>query len=845
MLEWAAAQGGSASVALLQSVLGRVISDAQEARKFLDEVCGVGASRALRRRVRRWLELPATCHLLASEDPVLAAAASVTLADALRGLPDAPDARTLVSAARAALARREPATPAVRKLDGTVREAAAQQAASLEAILEDTTHIRGTLAGGALPSAVAPLDPAREGVERLRAHYRAAFAGQEQSLEFLDGFLTDRSAQHALLLQETGRGKTALLVRWVDMLLERGDAAVVFVPIHRHLVLRDASVSPARVVFGSLLVQLAACHGEPVQQSDLDPEQARMLIGGLLRRDAPAGGRLLVVVDGLDEAVGFGLGSDVLPARLGDGVKVVVSARHMAGVRRHDWLHSLGWEEVPVAEVPTLQPLRDVQVADVVAQLWAARGRQPTGTEVAAVVKVSEGDPLMVRWVANDLLTGAETVDRLSDRPTGLRAYFMDALRRDELGASAAARPAVRALLGCCAAASGPVSADDLAGLMPEQLGERAVVNDAARAVGRFLVGDGSAAAGFVFNYPRLGELYWDEQLNSRERAELVERFVGYGQQWWDDRSRPLPGYVRNYWPAHLASAGRWALLREALTRYDTIDGRKRQPWAAARYRAEGSYSGYVTDLDLLWRHSEEHDDLATGFACAVITASIHSLAGNLPPALIAGLVVHGTRQGRWSIAAALEHIRRIPDPHKQADALRTLHEACGDRPWPWELTLDVARTITGEGLRAEVLAALAPALPEGERSGVLDEALTAARRITDEWLQAEALVALAPAVAALPEGERSGVLAEALRAARTIADVSPRARVFAALAPALEVEWHQRLWNETLRALAARRRSELLSDVAALCPWLTALASPTDLRRIASAIHDTTDAAW
>ncbi|MEX0659045.1 MAG: hypothetical protein WD080_07925 [Egibacteraceae bacterium] len=161
-------------------------------------------------------------------------------------------------------------------------------------------------------------DPARAGIERLRAHHRAPWTGRGPQLARLDAFLDDPAAQHALVHQETGRGTTALLVRWVDSVLARDDWAVVFVPISRRF-----RTAEAGVILGSLGVQLAACWDEDAQQLVLRPHRARARLGGWLLRDTtPAGKRLLVVVDGLDEAVGLPVGADLLPSRLGAGTRV-------------------------------------------------------------------------------------------------------------------------------------------------------------------------------------------------------------------------------------------------------------------------------------------------------------------------------------------------------------------------------------------------------------------------------------------------------------------------------------------------------------------------------------------
>jgi hypothetical protein len=83
-------------------------------------------------------------------------------------------------------------------------------------------------------------------------------------------------------------------------------------------------------------------------------------------------------------------------------------------------------------------------------------------------------------------------------------------------------------------------------------------------------------------------------------------------------------------------------------------------------------------------------------------------------------------------------------------------------------------------------------------------------------------------------------LLPEALEAARAIADEQHRAAALGALASHLATMPEQRrLWWETLPMLAARGRPDLLSDLAALTPWLEALATPEDLADIAQSIVD------
>src|SRR5207249_706152 len=104
-----------------------------------------------------------------------------------------------------------------------------------------------------------------------------------------------------LLLAPTGRGKTALLIHWVAHVQVVGAWTVVFAPIS----LRFQTASET-VTLGALAHGLAAFHGETARLHtyNMTPDQLRPLIADYLRRDPPVGHRLLLVLDGLDEAVG-------------------------------------------------------------------------------------------------------------------------------------------------------------------------------------------------------------------------------------------------------------------------------------------------------------------------------------------------------------------------------------------------------------------------------------------------------------------------------------------------------------------------------------------------------------
>ena len=98
---------------------------------------------------------------------------------------------------------------------------------------------------------------------------------------------------------------------------------------------------------------LAAFHHETakLQVYNTSPDQLRPLVADYLRRE-PSGGRLVVVLDGLDEAVGWDVGRDLFPRTMGPHLRVVASARRVAHKTRDDWLEELGWRSERTFDVP-------------------------------------------------------------------------------------------------------------------------------------------------------------------------------------------------------------------------------------------------------------------------------------------------------------------------------------------------------------------------------------------------------------------------------------------------------------------------------------------------------------
>jgi hypothetical protein len=660
------------------------------------------------------------------------------------------------------------------------------------------------------------------------------FGGRDDALHMLDNWLAE-TTPYLLLAAPAGRGKSALLVRWLDSLSSREDLALTFVPVSIRF-----GTNMERVFYAALTARLAFLHGDDVPAS---PETStavyRGLVSDYLSKPLANGRTLLVVLDGLDEAADWQAGADFMPAELPAGVRVVVSARFLAGdADSTPWLRRLNWERSGLASAPSIVPLDRAGVADVLLKMGCPLDELSRNVDIVAeLYRLSEGDPLLVSLYVGDLWAKGEEVTRLKPEDLagiqpGYKGYF-DRWWDDQeklWGADTPLmRPNVQLLLNLLACALSGLIRGDLVRLAPQEL-NRYTLDNAFKALQRFVIGDG-VNFGYTFSHPKLGQYFWDS-LTPTEQAQMEGRFLAWGQEtlqeFIDGKRDPkqkdqIPVYVVRNYGAHLARAkqpiGKWLPLIH------------HQQWAQAWLTVEGAYGGYLQDVQRFWEQCRTFDrnaieagggvpNFGAQIRCALIETSLHSLAANIPEELIPVLV----QTGLWTLPQAWVVIRQMPEPAQQAEAIIGLLSHLEDRQLSEALA--VARAIQNEGDRASVLSKLAQRMPDGEmeqvlaaaraildekdRSSVLndlvqrmpetiEEALAAAQAIQGEWHRADMLSDLAER---LPDRELGQVLA----AARAIQDEWSRARVLGDLAQrlpevagealvaaqAIEDEWHR-----------------------------------------------------
>ena len=370
-----------------------------------------------------------------------------------------------------------------------------------------------------------------------------------------------------------------------------------------------------------------------------------------------------------------------------------------------------------------------------------------------------------------------------------------------------------------------------------------------ASEIGRFIIGDGHKQ-GYIFSHPKLG-YYFFEKLTDQEREEWQQRFLNFGQRALDALSsgkldpHKAPHYAVRYYGAHLQRAG-----AEAERSYALVNAGWQRAWEAL----EGTYDGFLNDLERAWEQAENAGasrqnttdrGRVIGLQCryALIVASIKSLVGNIPPALLAALVDKSV----WTPVQGLAYAQQMPEEKQRAEALVKLASYL---PGPLlQEVLAVSQVIKDAEYRARALTGLVPYVPESLRvtalqealaasashqggfvpstgadgelapqlpEPLLQEALAAARAIKEEQFRADVLRGLA---LQLSEPLRMTALQEALIAARTIKEERGRADMLTKLALQLSEPLRETALQEAL--IAARTikyglgRADMLTKLA------------------------------
>lgn len=475
------------------------------------------------------------------------------------------------------------------------------------------------------------------------AGHPVPFAGRHAEMAKLDAWLADNAAVPRMLVSGAmASGKSALLVRWASQVASH---QVLFLPIS----IRFNTNAPG-IFFEALAANLAAMAGTRLAAPAGDPDRFyRDAAIGLLRdfRPAPGDGRsCLLIIDGLDEAAGWDLGPETLPATLGS-LRVLVAARPGPDDDGPaDWLRRLGWGR-PGREATTLPvgPLQRADLRDLVDRTLTGLPPALRPGIADALLDLTHGDALLLRFLAEDIeamLAQGELPDAalLRKREAGLAAFVRDELKKHVAAAdpakAAGLKQEAEATLAILAHALGPLPEEDLWSVLSRLLPAPAPARpELLAALTRFVAR--SSDGGLALAHPRLGQLVTEEILArspvpAAARDALLDWQRGAAQALLDGSSTDASAYMLAHHARHLAAVAGTVDIRDWARLVA-------EPWVQARRKAGAR--GVAADAMAVQRalaaagERGKHQALAALLRATLLLSSLRSLGAGTSAELV------------------------------------------------------------------------------------------------------------------------------------------------------------------------------------------------------------------
>jgi len=657
------------------------------------------------------------------------------------------------------------------------------------------------------------------------------------------GFIVTALAAGAVLgLKDTSSTAMKDAHAWVKVLIARRMAGRTHTELvqARHVKTRGCPSHFSRYSGGrSVRAALQNLSAQLVHVLELDveapggmlPEWAQtpggfeFLLGRAAVRARERGDRLMLVVDGLDEAepseecLPFGL-----PALLPEGVYIVGTYRTGSSPGRPDTPEIiLRISKEDQRNLDDIGEFLAKALDDRVLAAKLAEARISAAEFAGVLAERCDGVWIYLRYVLDELRRGLRRADAVSHLPFGLWNYYADQIRRWQH--DPAWDYGLLPLLATLAVAGDPLPGVVLARLAGNldpvrvrrwcDLTFRPLLTS-ARSGGR-----GTPSTYEIYHAsfrqvlkalpsesspgPGKEPQYQLQAVNNELREATITAHNRIADAYLRDfggldcglpvlaadpaAARIDSGYPLRHLSRHLQHAGRSADMHRLLAAEHPVGGQHAvNVWYVAHDHV-GDVVGYLDDVERvradsaaatsqsLTRH-QTAPALGIEIRYALMTASITSRTASIPVGFFEPLI----RAGVWSAERALDHARRLTDPQRRAEALSTVftHMPPAQRPKVLAWALAAATAIADEDKRTQVLRGLAPHLAATQQADLWAKAAAAAASILNSRDRVRALDALARQV---PPDEYAELLAPPLAAAAKETFSTDRVKALTALA--------------------------------------------------------------